>query len=75
MDKNTWSDGSPRWAEPSLDRPKADGEQPEQVAKLLTAVIRNNRGCEGYLEGAIDSGAFCHRATGERIGEFEVKRP
>jgi Family of unknown function (DUF6508) len=29
---------------------------PEQLAMLLTALIRNDRFCEGYLHGAFDSG-------------------
>jgi predicted RNase H-like nuclease len=29
---------------------------PEQLAMVLTALIRNDRGCEGYLEGAHASG-------------------
>lgn len=29
---------------------------PEQLAKLITAIIRADRFCEGYLEGAFESG-------------------
>jgi|SRR5580704_2646204 hypothetical protein len=29
---------------------------PEQLAKLLTAIVRNERGCEGYLASTFESG-------------------
>jgi hypothetical protein len=29
---------------------------PEQLAKLITAVVRADRFCEGYLHGAFESG-------------------